>query len=105
MRQDETLTQLQAAYLPALMWLFDRNRYRAQGRSTLVAHAAIRLAMQGERVFLYDLSEALTGPTDRRLNQRFVNLVLHICGTRYEGHRFEFRQHDNSLEYRGQHPR
>lgn len=104
MCQEETLTQLQAAYLPALMWLFDGQRYRAQGRSTLLAHVAIRLAMQGERVFLEDFTESLTRRLTRAMSSRFAETVLLLCHRKYAGHRFNFNPSDRSLEYRGRHP-
>lgn len=105
MCHEETLTQLQAAYLPALMWLLDGQRYRAQGRSTLLAHVAIKLAMQGERVFLEDFTESMTRNLTRSMSQRFAETVLRICNTQYAGHRFNFNPQDRSLEYRGRHPR
>lgn len=105
MNNETMLTQLQAAYLPALMWLFDGQRYRAQGRSTLLAHVAVKLAMQGERVFLEDFTESMTRNLTRSMSQRFAETVLRICNEEYHGHRFNFNPQDRSLEYKGRHPR
>lgn len=105
MNSDAQLTQVQTAYLPALMWLFDSQRYRAQGRSTLLSHAAIRLAMQGETVYLEDFSESMTRPLTRHMSARFADTTLRLCNTEFRGHRFGFSPSDRSFIYRGQHPR
>lgn len=106
MNQPGMLTQLQAAYLPALMWLLDTQRYRAQGRSVLVAHALIRLAMQGETIYLEDVSTIPTMGTENfRRRSHFANVVLRICDEHYKGHRFDFNHQRFTLSYKGQHPR
>jgi hypothetical protein len=86
------------------MWLFDGQRYRAQGRSTLLAHVAIRLAMQGETIQLEDLTESLTQRRTTQMSRRFTDTVLSLCNSRYPGHRFEFDHDYQTLRYRGKHP-
>ena len=105
MAQSRVLTQLQEAYLPAFMWMFDSQRFRAQGRSTLLAHVAILLAMQGERVFLEDFSESMTRHLTRQMSRRFADLVLTIVSKDYPRDRFSIDPQGLTLEYRGRHPR
>lgn len=105
MNNPPILTQLQQAHLPALMWLFDTNRYRAQGRSTLLAYVAIQLAMQGTRVYLNDVSIHLTNKGEHRQQSYFVDLVLRMTRDHFREHIFVYNDAQRTLEYRGRHPR
>lgn len=100
------LTPLQEQVMPALMWLFDTQRNRAEGRSTVLAHVAIRLAIQGEVVHLDDVSELFTGQrTPGRRAHQFRDLVLSIAREHYRGHRFDWGERTNTLHYVGRNPR
>lgn len=103
MAQPSILTQLQQAHLPALLWLFDNDRYRAQGRSTLLAYVAITLAMQGELVYLEDLT--LTRKMTRESRSHFTGVVLRMLDEHFKGHRFDYDAQGGTLRYKGRHPR
>lgn len=99
------LTQLQEAYLPALLWLFDTNRNRGTGRSYLLARVCIELAMRGERVELHDVTQMLTGENGPRIRRRFAELVLRVIDEQYGRELFTYRMAENTLEYCGRRPR
>lgn len=105
MRQPQTLTQLQQAHLPALLWLFDTRRYRAQGRSTLLGFTALKLAMQGERVVLDDFSVEMTNPRYNRSHQQhFVRLTMDLAARVFPRAIFHLDYSSRTLTYHGEHP-
>lgn len=100
------LTELQRAYLPALLWLFDANRNRGTGRSTLLAHVFIEFAMRGQEIQLVDLTQAVElGRNSYRDNRRFAEQVLRVAREFYPEHLFTYRINDNTLHYIGRRPR
>lgn len=99
------LTELQRAYLPALLWLFDVDRNRGTGRSTLFAHVLIELAIRGEEVKLEDLSRCVRDRTGYQRSRIFAENVLRIAHTCYPGYRFEYLDNQNTLRIAGRRPR
>lgn len=106
-RNEGSLTQIQQAYLPALLWLFDTDRFRAQGRSYLLAYVAIELAMRGNDVSLDDYTVEMTRSTtySRHTQARFIDQVFRIAQQQFPEHRFAFDHRDRVLLYRGRHPK
>lgn len=105
MRQPQALTQLQQAHLPALLWLFDTRRYRAQGRSTLLGFVALKLAMQGERVVLDDFTIEMTNTGYNRSHQQhFVHLTMELAQRVFPRSIFRLDYPSRTLSYHGEHP-
>lgn len=104
--EDQRLTLFQQQALPALLWFFDLERNRATGRSHLMAHVLIELAMRGQKVVLEDLSAAAQdcyrGHHGRPT--RFAATVLGLAQTVYAGHYFDYDHGQNTLRYRGRRP-
>ncbi len=105
------LTPYQQMALPVLLWLLDPSRNRGEGRSTLMAHAAIELAMRGHVVPLEDFSQFLSARGDKHRQARyFVDLVMRLIHEHYPGHLFNLQQPhgygiDRELVYVGRRPR
>lgn len=110
-REQPMLTPYQQMALPMLLWLLDPQRHRGEGRSTVLAHAVIELAMRGYSVPLEDLSQFINQHSEHRTRGYFMDLVARIAHEHYPGHIFNigsvqnFRHGDGRLQYVGRRPR
>lgn len=106
-REQSMLTPYQQMALPMLLWFLDPQRHRGEGRTTLLAHAVIELAMRGYAVPLDDISQFITSGPYRRQHY-FLDVVSRILSEHYKGHLFEMKQKRSAemeLTYHGRRPR
>ena len=99
----EMLTQVQQFALPVLLWFFDTERYRAEGRTTVAVHVALMLAKRGNVVDLNDYSQA-TRVSISRNTRYFIDALYRIMKTHYSRDCFEVDEQRKTLRYRGRRP-
>ncbi len=103
--EDPLFTPLQSFAYPILLWFFDGNRNRGQGRTYLMACICIELAKRGERVYLNDVSSwPLLGKSEKTRNY-FINTINLILDTKFKNDIFEIRENSQELIYRGRRPK
>jgi hypothetical protein len=102
MRDDMVLTSTQSFALPVLLWLMDTNHHLGEGRSEVMAHVLIQLAMKGNKVKLHDYSRYWSDQsfTPTKLMMERVSRLIDTCHW-YKGERFVIKQNDSTLEYVG----
>lgn len=93
------LTQLQSFAFPILIWFFDKNTNRAQGRTVLMAHIHINLAIRNGKSKLIDYSVG----TD--YISTFPRVVKQIVDEHYKKYKFNYKHSTNEIEFVGIKPK
>ena len=89
----------QAEFLESADWFF--NGPRGSGRSTVAALVAIRKAMQGRRVYLFDPSVVFEHGDSFRVHQFFAEHVIRVAREYFPDHEFEVDNMTRILTYAG----
>lgn len=105
MNEISLLTPLQSFALPILLWFFDGERNRGQGRSYLMACILIELAKRGERVYINDVSTWPLHGKSEKIRNHFMNMLENLLATKFKNDLFEIRKDSQELIYKGRRPR
>jgi len=94
-------TPAQQRLLEVSDWAFNGTRFRGLGRSTAMAYIAVKMAMEGNTVHLYDPSILLSHGADYGHHRRFSERVARVIEVYFPDHIFTFSALENTLRYVG----
>lgn len=91
----------QAVFLDIGEWALNTNLARGTGRSTVMAIVAVKMAIQGARVHLFDPSLVLTQGSGHSTHRHFAHTVVAVARAYFDDYEFKISQVHNTLRCLG----
>jgi hypothetical protein len=104
-REESFLTPLQSTILPGLLWLFDPDRNRGQGKTYLIAVTMIELAIRGYIINVEDYSQSLTNRESIRSDQYLMEMIEKIMHVHYPRLSYEYKMSTKQFKITGMRPK